>query len=607
MDMRRHPTLGALAALAALATGAPAQDLQWRLPDRGAAEYARTWRASSAVARTAGLARTAATMPGAPDRYVQRLAPAPWLCQRELRPDQRAIADPAFDVRDLVRRCAFDLSARGSARWDALVAPYGDVVVSDTFGETAVDGAQTLRARVACRPPAAPAGADRDAAERLRAGFVRGATGTLTIARTVDRSSGLVRSFAGELDLVVDEGEGRFRRLVLQDRWDLIAIRENQDADFRGRVAAAIRAGAGFVRAAIDADRSFLRDAGDDDRSYGSGRLALALLTLVHAQVPPDDPAVERGLHELRRRKLVDSYSLATALMAIAAASAPPGEAERIRAGQLAGVQPRTIDARDRKVGDRWLGRLLRNVDPRTDPAEVLRFNYIAGPRYDTSLQQYGLLGLWSAKCCGLGAEGTAFAAAARQLLAVQAPAAARAVELELTTHAFLREQAGVERPPRPPTVRATPRGFAYRDPDEAPYGSMTAAGLGGLLLASAGMAACGHVDRALAARIDDAVRDAFAWLASEFTVRANPGVAGRTDDHWYYWLYCLERCCELAGVAHLDGRDWYHEGALQLMAQQQADGSFRAEHASGLLLDATCFAVLFLAKATAPAAITGG
>lgn len=148
-------------------------------------------------------------------------------------------------------------------------------------------------------------------------------------------------------------------------------------------------------------------------------------------------------------------------------------------------------------------------------------------------------------------------------------------------------------------------RGFAYQEPGEAPFGSMTSAGISGLLLAQAGMAAAGKVDRSLARDIDEAVQNAFAWLAAEFSVRCNPGFAERADHHVYYWLYGLERSCELAGVAWLQGRDWYYEGALQLLSHQQDNGSFRAEHASSLLLDTTCFAVLFLAKATPPAAVT--
>jgi hypothetical protein len=88
--------------------------------------------------------------------------------------------------------------------------------------------------------------------------------------------------------------------------------------------------------------------------------------------------------------------------------------------------------------------------------------------------------------------------------------------------------------------------------------------------------------------------------------VRCNPGFAERGDHHYYYWLYCLERSCELAGIARLHGRDWYYEGGVQLLSHQQQNGSFRAEHPSTLLLDSTCFAVLFLAKATAAGPITG-
>jgi len=44
----------------------------------------------------------------------------------------------------------------------------------------------------------------------------------------------------------------------------------------------------------------------------------------------------------------------------------------------------------------------------------------------------------------------------------------------------------------------------------------------------------------------------------------------------------------------------------LQLLANQQPNGSFRAEQASTLLLDSTCFSLLFLAKATAGAPVTG-
>ncbi|MBX3462888.1 MAG: hypothetical protein KF830_06940 [Planctomycetes bacterium] len=581
----------------------PAQDAVWRIPARGAVEYHREWSAAaSAVARSKVEAKAAAATGKAPDRYLHRLPPAPWIAHGELDADARALTGPVRDLRDLGRALACDLGTGVRGRFPRLL-PFGDVAVAGGWTRAA-DGAQTLRANVQCRPPAPLPGETRGVAERLRAFCLPAAEGTLSITRRVDGERGVVTSFRFELDLVVEEGPKAFRRFQLGDEWRIVAVRDNQDFDFRRRVAAAIETGTAFVRDAIETRKSFLAPGSGEDRDFSGGRLALALLTLVHGGVPAEDPVLQRGFDDLRRRRLEDTYSLAAALMAVAARSAPAGEAERIRNGELAAVPVRRLDERDARAAQKWLERLLGNVDPRVDRAELLRFNYTEGPRYDTSLQQYGLLGLWSARTCGLEVPPGAFAAAARHLLAVQAEGGAR-LRLSSTDHGALREVAGTGAEPRAEVRAATARGFAYQERDEPPFGSMTSAGVSGLLLARAGIVAAGRPDRALVQRLDAAVADAFAWLAGEFSVRCNPGFAERADRHVYYWLYGLERSCELAGIAWLQGRDWYYEGALQLLSQQQKNGSFRAEQASTLLLDATCFAVLFLAKATPPAAVT--
>jgi hypothetical protein len=585
--------------------GARAQDA-WRVPALGAVEYRRECSAkASEPARSATAARTAPAASKAPDRYVARLAPAPWVCQGELRADQKALAGPVRDLRDVLRALACDLSARTSvrARFPRLL-PFGDVVVSGAW-TTAASGAQTLRATLTASPVAAQSGEPHDVVTRLAPFCVADADGTVALERRLDAERGVVASFAGTIELVADEGDKSFRRLVVEDRWQWVATRDDQDADFRVRVGNAIRTGTAWVKDAIDDQKPFLQPKGGDDPDYGSGRLALALLTLLHGHVAADDPVVAKGFAELRKRRLEDTYSLATALMAIAELYTPPGEAARLRDGALARAPVHELPERDHRVAAKWLHQLLANVDPRGEAANELRFNYTAGPRYDTSLQQYGLLGLWAAQRSGLDVPAGAFAAAARHLLDVQARASG-VLTLRLTSYAQLREAAGGDAPLRSTDLRAQPRGFAYQEASEPPFGSMTSAGVSGLLLARAGMLARGEVERSLAARVDDAIRDGQAWLADEFSVRVNPGFAERADHHWYYWLYCLERACELAGVARLQGRDWYHEGALQLLSQQQENGSFRADHAATLLLDSTCFAILFLAKATAPGPVTG-
>lgn len=584
-----------------------AQEWVWRIPPLGAVEYRSTDTGkASDVQRTAAAARTAALGGKLPDRYLPRLPPAPWVCQGELHKDQKALTGPVRDLRDVLRALACDLAGRSSARVRCpRLLPFGDVTVSGSWSMAGPDGKQQLRATFAASRLSPQGDESKGTVEALQPFLVADASGSVVMTRVVDVARGVVSRWDGSFDLVVEEGDKAWRRVVVEARQDLVAVRDNQDVDFRKRVAEAIHKGVAWVRDAIDEQKAFLVEKGGDDRNYGSGRLALALLTLLHGHVPANDPVVQRGFAELRKRKPDDSYSVAAALMAIEALYAPPGEAAALRDGQLAELPKHELPDADRKVAQRWLSQLLENVDPRGAALGVLRFNYTAGPRYDTSLQQYGLLGLWAAQRCGLAVPEGAFAQCARHLLDVQGASIGHCT-LRLVSYAQLRAAAGEPGGPRPSEQAAKARGFAYQDADAPAFGSMTAAGVSGLLLARAGMAAHGEVDRALSARIDDAIRDGHAWLGEQFSVRCNPGFAERADNHWYYWLYCLERACELAGVTRLQGRDWYYEGGVQLLSQQQGNGAFRTGHNSTLQLDATCFAVLFLAKATAIAPVTG-
>ena len=50
-----------------------------------------------------------------------------------------------------------------------------------------------------------------------------------------------------------------------------------------------------------------------------------------------------------------------------------------------------------------------------------------------------------------------------------------------------------------------------------------------------------------------------------------------------------------------------YYEGGMQLLLAQRPDGSFQSGHPSTLALDSTCFALLFLSKASKQGPVTGG
>lgn len=88
---------------------------------------------------------------------------------------------------------------------------------------------------------------------------------------------------------------------------------------------------------------------------------------------------------------------------------------------------------------------------------------------------------------------------------------------------------------------------------------------------------------------IDKSIGKGKDWLEEKFTVEPK----GSWD---MYYLYGLERFAALADVKTIDGHDWYAEGAAHLISTQSSDGTWR----DGCGIEAaTAFGVLFLTKAT--------
>jgi hypothetical protein len=89
----------------------------------------------------------------------------------------------------------------------------------------------------------------------------------------------------------------------------------------------------------------------------------------------------------------------------------------------------------------------------------------------------------------------------------------------------------------------------------------------------------------------DQDVLDGLAWEDANFTVAENPK---HPKKHHLYYLYGLERAGMLFGTEKVGTHPWYSEGATYLLQEQGADGAW--ENA----ID-TCFAILFLRRATRP------
>ena len=131
--------------------------------------------------------------------------------------------------------------------------------------------------------------------------------------------------------------------------------------------------------------------------------------------------------------------------------------------------------------------------------------------------------------------------------------------------------------------------GWGYLKSSDAPYGSMTAGAVGGLTIYLFMQNKPWMKDKEVVTGLE--------WMGKNFTLTENPGSA----EGWqYYYLYALERAGIFYGTEAIGGHAWYPEGAKYLLGEQKPDGSWKAPKSDHEIWD-TCFAILFLRRATRP------
>lgn len=134
--------------------------------------------------------------------------------------------------------------------------------------------------------------------------------------------------------------------------------------------------------------------------------------------------------------------------------------------------------------------------------------------------------------------------------------------------------------------------GFVYVA-DRAPTGGITAASLAGLCVLRELGSGRSSVESVLRknAQQDQRARE---WLTDKWSPARNAhGARAWTPTFHYPYLWSVERFGGFAGVATLGVKDWYAEGALWLVDEQNDDGGW------GTKLEDTCFALLFLRRAS--------
>jgi len=413
---------------------------------------------------------------------------------------------------------------------------------------------------------------------------------------------------------------------------------------FRSAVDKAVKKGVVWLLKHRNKDGSF---SGIYHNSYGPGETALVLLALLKGGLSAKDPAIRAGFAWLCKNKPRYNYSAAITIMAIEALFAPSEE----QCLQQAKSYDDLLRRRARRMKPP-LRKLLQHCLDLIVASQTKTgfFTYASGRQStgDLSNTQYSLLGLFSAWRMGVRVPREPVLKVCEALIKAQEPQGPQVNwfpvpaadfsfrKLQSLQKDFYRRLKGIpekERARSKTTVVLDPyrdfsgergkmfaRGWGYTYVDFAkldpkrrssylPRGSMTTAGVAGLVIAKALLENTRFWSKRLARTVNRGIRDGCAWLAKHFSVTANPGLS--SSSHLHYYLYGLERAGVLALVLRFGSHHWYAEGAKRLISTQNSDGSWGSSggvkrgNKMVCALHDTCFAILFLKRGTVP--ICGG
>jgi hypothetical protein len=275
--------------------------------------------------------------------------------------------------------------------------------------------------------------------------------------------------------------------------------------------------------------------------SYGSGQSALVTLALLSSGLSPKHKTVERALTYLRSRTPDSTYEVSLQTMVYCMA-------EPMRDMPLIQRNVAWLVEQQNARGGWGYGNIARGFD-------------------DESNSQFALLALWEASRLGIEIPDPVFQKASAYWMAN-----------------------------RMQTRNGPAAQVAWRYDGGPETGSMTCAGIASLLISDDALQfadarivndriqCCGGEE---GATVIDA---ALGWLASNFSVSANPG-----GSFWLYYMYALERVGRLTGQRFVGKHDWYREGAQQLLEAQDTTSGFFVEGSDNVT--ATALALLFLSK----------
>jgi len=300
---------------------------------------------------------------------------------------------------------------------------------------------------------------------------------------------------------------------------------------------------------------------GENLAAYRNGATSLCVYTLLKCGLSVEHPAVIRGLQFLRKVDPVKTYSAGCQLMAIGATH---DEANQEWAQEIVDI--------------------LLDLESGTEPGG---WGYPHG-NVDLSNTQFAALGFWGASELG-----------------VEIPVK---VWRRMIEKAYKKHQTFIERVDWPEDGTGEKRsgqrqiaGYSYFT-DRGPYhesGCMTTAGLCTIGIPQM------LLEKKLGSRHLQMVMKSgnlgFGWLETYYLDMFDEKGHGDQDnrvgilgDNFYYYLYGVERVGAFFNTEFIGDHPWYRDGAEPLVKKQNSAGAWGNQ-------SNTCFALLFLRRASAP------
>jgi hypothetical protein len=351
-----------------------------------------------------------------------------------------------------------------------------------------------------------------------------------------------------------------------------------------------------------------------EPHKYTWGETALSLLALLKSGQNRNSEPIVKGFKFLRTQPLKKCYEVSVLLMALEARWARQDLRARIQeitqAEPKAKLPPGDLDwmreavrflLEHREMSWRLYGMDKTNAGQTPD---TWHYPGPSGTTTDHSNTQLAILGLKSARRCGIPVPQEVWINTVKHFIETQersGPPVRRVRVIEDRKHGYRTYKPLTEVPDHA-------RGWCYDaakngktgsgDNMTASTGSMTCVGIASLAIALSELRGRGALSGMLRKKSQTAMKDGLAWLDLHFTVQENPK---RPDRRWhFYYLYGIERAAVLTSQRSIGKHDWYREGAEYLIANQSGDGSWDDAKCPGVLNN-TCFALLFLTKATVP------